>query len=150
MTYSDQNPVYLHPDSTPPPVPYWSQLQNQPGYYQPPAAVLAPKKSHKGRVALIVVGLLIPLSVGGILLTHSTSSSTYNNPEVLAADLKELAQARLQDPSNSHYAPDLKIAAVNCIHKGGREFTCIATFADGDTTTTSVTVAADGKSYITR
>lgn len=66
--------------------------------------------------------------------------TNFNNPDVLAADVASTIDAKQTDGST---------VDVTCIHVQGTQFTCIGVWSDDSpNSTATVTVAADGQSWI--
>jgi hypothetical protein len=96
-------------------------------------------------VVVVIVGAVIALSGGG---GGGSASSGFNNPVTLANDVQRAANQHLNDPSSGVYNPGASVSGVTCIHTSGTNFECNGTGSDGSTNSVSVTVAADGKSWI--
>lgn len=67
-------------------------------------------------------------------------TTNFNNADVLATDVGNVADAKQTDGST---------VDVTCIHVGGTQFTCIGVWSDGSpNSTTTVTVSKDGQTWI--
>jgi hypothetical protein len=112
-----------------------------------------PRRTPWGKIIAVLLTLAV---LGGaaaaVVLTHNNAkhpATGFNNPQVLAADIQIKVQARLDDPDGRFYNPNATVTSVNCIAKGAHEFVCLLTGSAGIAETDTVTVSADGNSYIT-
>jgi hypothetical protein len=127
-----------HSDTMSPPPPQ--------GQYGPPPFFQPPKKSHKVRTTLLVaVPAFIALIVLVIVL-GSHSPSGLNNPATLAASVQSTYNTAANQAEDG-----FSVSSTSCIaNAGGNTFTCIFTESTGSQQDLTVTVAANGESWISK
>jgi hypothetical protein len=117
--------------------------------YAPPLPPTPPRKSRKPRAMFIAALLLIGVAIAAGAAAKSGGQSTpssysdYRNPDVLAGAIKSTMQAKL-----AAKGADITVTSVDCLPKEKLRFVCMATDAEGDHASSTVTVSADGQSFI--
>jgi hypothetical protein len=110
-----------------------------------PPTPASPKKHTARNVVLIVIGAVVVLIVLIASLAGGGGPSGYNNPTNLAASVQSTFNTPANQAEDGYYVSD-----TNCIQNStGNTFTCIYTESDdGSQDELTVTVAADGQSWI--
>ena len=102
---------------------------------------------------LVFAGVLVGCGSGttaavGSNTSTSTAAPTFNDPVTLANSIETTANQHLANPADPKYQPGVTITDVTCIHTAATNFECNDTASDGTTGSVSVTVAADGNTWI--
>lgn len=90
-------------------------------------------------IMAVAVAVIIRAAAG----SAAPASAGYNDPVQLAASVRQEASAKL-----AKQAPGMTIAKVICVHASGAAFVCDIALSDGTSVSDSVTVAADGNSWV--
>lgn len=99
---------------------------------------------------LDALGLIVVLLIVVAGASSTSSQSTFHNPAVVAASIKSLLQKRISDPSSPYYSPGLKVTSVVCKSAGTNTDTCVDHFSDGQTSSETAVISADGQHFVTR
>ena len=112
------------------------------------------KSSRRARTWAIVSTVLDALGLIVVVLVvaagaSSTGSQSFHNPSVVAASIKTLLQKRISDPSSPYYSPGLKVTSVVCTSSGTNTDMCIDHFSNGQSSSETAVISADGQHFVT-
>lgn len=109
-------------------------------------AVQPPNRS-RNKVLLIVgaATVLVAAAVTATFLVAGGSSGPvgFNDPVRLSADVQSEMNLRAAERNY-----DFTVTSVDCIKEQAHDFTCHVEYNDGDSSTLSVVVSADGQTWI--
>jgi hypothetical protein len=114
----------------------------------------ATKASRSARIWAIVstvldaLGLVVFVVV--IVLGSSSAQSGFHNPATVAGSIKTLIQKRLSDPSSQYYSPGVKVTSVVCTPAGTNTDTCVETLSNGQSSSETAVISANGQNFVTR
>lgn len=94
---------------------------------------------------LAVIGVIVVVVLAGSASKQTDKPAGFNDPSALANSVTSSFNADLAEQGYSY-----RVDTTSCIQAPSGEFTCLLEYSDGDRLSVTVTVAADGQSWISR